>query len=46
MSTLIVAIAAFIGVAALIGSVALMWRGDSDPNVEDRLEMLAGVPRS
>ena len=41
MTPLIVAIAAFIGVAALVGGVAMLFRGQTDSHVEDRLELLA-----
>ncbi len=43
MSTLIIAIAAFIGVAALVGGMAIVFRGDSASKVEDRLDVLAGA---
>lgn len=46
MSTLIVIVAAFIGVATLVGGVAILLRGDSDSAVEDRLAMLTGSGRS
>jgi tight adherence protein B len=42
MTSLIIMIAAFIGVAALVGSVALMLRGDTDSDVEQRLDVLTG----
>ncbi len=40
---LIVAIAAFIGVAALVGGVAMLFREHPSSKVENRLEMLTGV---
>ena len=43
MSPLIVAIAAFFGVAALVGGVAMLLRGDSDSDVEERLDILTGA---
>ncbi|NUQ66024.1 MAG: type II secretion system F family protein, partial [Pirellulales bacterium] len=39
---LIIAIAAFIGVAALVGSVAMMFRDRPGSRVEDRLALLTG----
>ncbi len=43
MLTIIVIIASFFGVAALVGGVAVMFRGDATNVVEDRLDILAGV---
>ena len=43
MSPIIIAIAAFIGVAALVGGVAVVFRGSSDSKVEDRLDVLTGA---
>ncbi|MEZ6119889.1 MAG: hypothetical protein R3C28_25425 [Pirellulaceae bacterium] len=40
---LLIPIAAFVGVAALIGGVAIMLRGTTDSAVEDRLGMLTGT---
>ena len=40
MSPLLISIAAFIGVAALVGGVAVMFRGDTDEKLEDRLTQL------
>lgn len=40
---LIIPIAAFIGVAALVGGVAVMFRGTTDAAAEDRLGMLTGT---
>ncbi|MEX0676109.1 MAG: type II secretion system F family protein, partial [Pirellulales bacterium] len=42
MSALIVFIAVFIGVASLIGGVALLWSGTAESGVEDRLAVLTG----
>ncbi len=42
-SLVVVAIAAFVGVAALVGGVALLVRGPSASRVEDRLEILTGL---
>ena len=38
----IVIVASFIGVAALVGGVALIFRGDANNAVEDRLEVFVG----
>ena len=43
MSPIIIAIAAFIGVAALVGGVAVVFRDNSGSKVEDRLDVLTGV---
>ncbi len=43
MTPLIVAAAAFIGVAALVGGVALLLRPESDSAVENRLDILTGA---
>ncbi len=43
MFPIVIAIAAGVGVAALVAGVAMMFRGTSDDTVEDRLEMLAGT---
>jgi tight adherence protein B len=43
MSTIVIAIAAFIGVAALIGGLAVVFRGDSGGKIEDRLDVLTGA---
>ncbi len=40
MSPIIIIVAAFVGVAALVGGVAVLLRGDSDEKLEDRLEQL------
>jgi tight adherence protein B len=42
MSPLIVSIAVFFGVAALVGAVAFMMRGDREAEVEERLSALTG----
>jgi tight adherence protein B len=43
MSPIIIAIAAFIGVAALVGGVAVVFRDGSGSKVEDRLDVLTGM---
>jgi tight adherence protein B len=43
MLTITVIIASFIGVAALVGGVAVMFRSDTNNVVENRLDILAGV---
>jgi tight adherence protein B len=43
MTPLLISIVAFIGVAALVGGVALSLRGDSASMVEDRLAVLTGA---
>src|SRR5262245_17024512 len=40
MSALLIPIAAFVGVAAIVGALALLLRGDDSSRVEDRLAML------
>ncbi len=42
MLTIIVIIASFIGVAALVGGVAMLFRGDASSEIEDRLDVFAG----
>ncbi len=42
MSPIIISVAAFIGVAALVGGVAVLFRGDGDAEVEERLSILTG----
>lgn len=42
MSPLVIALAVFLGVSAIVGGVALLVSGASASKVEDRLEMLAG----
>jgi tight adherence protein B len=44
--TLLVSIAAFVGVAALVGGISLMVRGSTDNVAEDRLGMLTGKGNS
>ncbi|MFP6692915.1 MAG: hypothetical protein VB875_07850, partial [Pirellulales bacterium] len=41
MSPLIVTIAAFVGVTALVGGVAMLLWGDGDEKLENRLSQLA-----
>lgn len=40
MSPIVISIAAFFGVAALVGAVALMFRGNDDAHLEERLAFL------
>jgi tight adherence protein B len=42
MSTLLICLAAFVGVAALVGGVAVFFRGDTDDKLEGRLDQLTG----
>jgi tight adherence protein B len=42
MTPLLISIAAFLGVAALVGGVALLLRGPDASKLEDRLDVLAG----
>jgi tight adherence protein B len=42
MSPLVISIAAFVGVAALVGALAHMRRADHDSDVEERLSVLIG----
>ena len=44
--TLLVCIAAFIGVAALVGGVAIIVRGATDNVAEDRLGVLTGKTKA
>jgi len=37
-----ITIAAFVGVTALVGCVMLLWRGEQDKDVEQRLDVLTG----
>ncbi len=46
MSPLVISIAAFVCVTALVGAVAMMFRGESDNKVEDRLSVLTGGKNS
>jgi tight adherence protein B len=43
MSPLLIAVAAFVGVAALVGSVAMIFRAPSASRVENRLDLLTGA---
>ncbi len=43
MLTLIVCVAAFVGVATLVGGVAFLIRGDAGQAAEERLKMLTGA---
>lgn len=42
MLTLVVLITVFVGVATLVGAVAILFRGDANPEIESRLELLTG----
>jgi tight adherence protein B len=41
--TVLISIAAFVGVAALVGCIAMFWREKSDKGLEQRLDVLTGV---
>lgn len=43
MSPLVISSAAFFGVAAFVGSIAMMLRGRDNSKIEDRLDTLAGM---
>ncbi|MCE5267676.1 MAG: type II secretion system F family protein [Planctomycetaceae bacterium] len=43
MNPLLIAAMAFVGVAALVGGLALLWRDKPVQKIESRLEMLTGV---
>lgn len=43
MSPIIISIVVFLGVAALIGAVALLFRNESGDKMENRLDMLTGI---
>jgi tight adherence protein B len=43
VNPLLIGIAAFLGVAALVGGAVLLLRGESGNRLEDRLDMLTGV---
>ncbi|MCU0961519.1 MAG: type II secretion system F family protein [Pirellulaceae bacterium] len=43
MLTVVVIVASFLGVAALVGGVAILFRSDETSAVEERLEILAGT---
>lgn len=46
MSPLVISGAAFFGVAAFVGGLAVMLRGPSNSKVEDRLDTLAGLKKA
>ena len=46
MLTFLVIGAAFVGVAALVGGVAMLLRSGDDTNVADRLDALAGIKKA
>jgi tight adherence protein B len=43
MFPLLISLAAFVGVAALVGGVALLLRGDPAGKIEERLDLLTGM---
>jgi tight adherence protein B len=43
MSPILISVAVFLGVAALIGAVAMMFRSETGDKMEDRLDMLTGI---
>src|SRR5262245_14596989 len=43
MESLLIPIAAFVGVAALVGGLSLLFRDATENKVEDRLELLTGA---
>ena len=43
MTTLIISVAVFVGVSALVGGVAFLLRGDKEQKAEDRLAMLTSA---
>lgn len=45
-TTTIISIAAFIGVATLVGGITMMFRGDKESDVEDRLDLLTSQKAS
>jgi tight adherence protein B len=45
MSPTIISIAVFLGVAALVGAVAFILRGDREADVEERLSLLTGAKK-
>ena len=45
-STLIIMISAFVGVAALVGALAYVFRGSGENEAEDRLDILTGAVKS
>ena len=46
MSPMVITLAVFFGVSALVGGVAVMFRGHFDQQVEDRLDLLTCTNRS
>src|SRR5688572_6029134 len=42
MLTLVILITVFVGVATLVGAVAMLFRGEANPELESRLEVLTG----
>lgn len=46
MTTILISVAAFVGVAALVGGVAIWLRGDGATMAEDRLDLLTGAKQS
>lgn len=46
MLTLVVLITVFVGVATSVGAIALFLRGDANPEIEGRLEILTGKGRA
>ena len=46
MTTILISIAAFVGVAALVGGVAVMLRGEGATMAEDRLDLLTGAKQA
>lgn len=46
MSSLLILLAVFVGVAALVGGVALLMRDRSSNKMEDRLELLTGLKKA
>ena len=43
MMTIVIIVSAFLGVAALVGGVALIFRGETDSPVGERLDVLASI---
>ena len=46
MDPTLIIVAAFLGVTALVGGVAVMFRGTGDAKAEDRLDVLAGLKKA
>lgn len=40
---LIISLAAFVGVSALVGALAMLWRGNNEPTMEERLDVFTGL---